>query len=525
MTKYKVTAYLIKQDYENLNDVIKEDAVVKEYELKDYPNLEGKLIVGLNKMNSPTWINLVKLGIQESMEEILNSSTRALLLLNCEDNTLAFVFGFGRHLLKDEYIVKDFGIKVVLNSVDSQKLKSIDKANVGEMTIQSRTQTSSSSSVNVFGIDIAKDFLKAVTGEPVNEKLGKVITGRESAQFEYDFENDFNKFQEVCNILIEKYKSDEYKEDFSWVDNLQQVNDSKTKEDLNSLLMQTLKSEEVERISLAPPEIIEWNDIGKFSYTEGGERSSELEIGGYLKYIEKYEDLTFEQLNRHYIHVWSSDDENARVHKWKVYDCMLFETTIGSSDYVLTMGSWFKLDQDFVSNVEEYLSKIDYCDLDLPICKKKEKEGEYNLRVADGSEDIVSLDAKLVRYQGSNIEVCDLLTNQGHLIHVKPWTSSSTLSHLFSQGRVSSESLLEDIEFRKLARDKIAEIDERFMDHILEEGYNPNDIEIVYAIIDSSDKVLTERLPFFSKLNMMQAVKHIKTIGYKVTLLKVKKEK
>lgn len=525
MSKFKVTAYLIKPEFENLTELIKEEAYFKEYNLGDYPNLEGKLIVGSNNMNTPSWIELVKLGIREPMEEILNSSTRALLLLKYDVHTLAFAFGFGRHLLKDEYIVKDFGIKVVLNSVDSQKLKSIDKANVGEMTIQSRTQTSSSSSVNVFGIDIAKDFLKAITGEPQNEELGKVITGRESVQFEYDFENDFNKFQNVCEILIEKYFSTEYKRDFSWVDNLQQVTDSTTKEILNQLLLQTIKSEELEEVSLAPPEIIDWNDVGKFSFTKAGERTSELEINEYLKYIEKYDDLTFEQLNRHYIHVWNNDDENARVHKWKVYDCMLFETSIESNDYVLTMGSWFKLDQDFVNNVDEYLSKIEHCDLQLPICKQKEKEGEYNLRVATESEDIVSLDAKLIRYQGSNIEVCDLLTSQGQLIHVKPWKSSSTLSHLFSQGRVSSESLLEDIEFRKLARDKIAEIDDRFIDLILEEGYNPNDIEIVYAIIDSSDQVLTERLPFFSKLNMMQAVKYIKTIGYQVTLLKVEKEK
>ncbi|WP_340673733.1 DUF6119 family protein [Brevibacillus agri] len=107
------------------------------------------------------------------------------------------------------------------------------------------------------------------------------------------------------------------------------------------------------------------------------------------------------------------------------------------------------------------------------------------------------------------------------LIHVKPWDSSSTLSHLFSQGRVSAELLIQEIEFRKLTRQKISGLDISFVNVIEENFFNPREYEIVFAIIDPSNNPLRERLPFFSKLNMMQNVKYLRNLGFSVTLKKI----
>lgn len=57
----------------------------------------------------------------------------------------------------------------------------------------------------------------------------------------------------------------------------------------------------------------------------------------------------------------------------------------------------------------------------------------------------------------SSIEVCDILTKDKELIHVKKNGSSSNLSHLFNQAAVSGETLL-DSKFRKEANNKISKI-------------------------------------------------------------------
>ncbi|MCM3587815.1 TIGR04141 family sporadically distributed protein [Mesobacillus maritimus] len=523
MARLSITSYLIKEEYYDFRDVVREDIEVEYYQLNEEFNLDGLIVVGYTSKNSPQWLQLLQSGSNSDLPELLNSSSRAILFVRSNNRIFAFPFGFGRYLLKDEAIVKDFGIKVVLNSVDPQKLRSIDTATISEMTIHSRTQTSRTTNVNTFGIDVVKDFLKSVTGEPTNEDFGTVITGRESVQFSYDFEDNFRKFGVICTILEEKYNSNSYRENFSWVDNLQIVNDSVLKGQLDQKLINNINGREENKLHLAPPEIIDWNDIGGFSFTEHGNKINDLSIEEYFNYITKFDEFDLEKLKRHSVYTWDNINEN-RVAKWKLYDCVVFETVYEDETYVLTVGNWFKINHDFANSVDEYVRNIPTSSIDLPPCKQEEKEGEYNLRVGQEVTNMITLDTKNVMYQGSKIEICDLMSKEKHLIHVKPWKSSSTLSHLFSQGKVSSESLFQDVDFRKASREKISEINEDYVEYISEDQYDPSEIEVVYAIIDSSDRELHERLPFFSKLNMIQSVKHLRNIRYKVTQLKIRRE-
>jgi uncharacterized protein (TIGR04141 family) len=525
VARLNITSYLIKDEYHDFEEIIRDEIEVEYYQLKEEFELDGLIVVGYTSRNSPQWLQLLQCGSDRTLPDLLNSSTRAILLLRSNERVFAFPFGFGRYLLKDEALVKDFGIKVVLNSVDPQKLRSIDTATISEMTIHSRTQTSRTTSVNTFGIDVVKDFLKSVTGEPINEDFGTVITGRESVQFSYDFQNDFSKFGVICTNLAEKYNSDSYRENFSWVDNLQIVNDSVLKRTLNQKLIDNINAREANKLHIAPPEIIDWNEIGGFSFTSSGNNSErDLDIEDYFGYLDKFDSLGLEKLKRHSVFTWDISQEN-RLAKWKLYDCVVFETTYEEAAYILTIGNWFKINQEFANSVDDFVSNIPTSTITLPSCKHGENEGDYNSRISEENSNIITLDRKNVMYYGSPIEICDLMSNEKQLIHVKPWKSSSTLSHLFSQGRVSSESLFQDVEFRKKSREKISEINEHFVEYISEANYDPSEIEVVYAVIDSSDRELHERLPFFSKLNMMQSVKHLQNLRYTVTQLKITKEK
>jgi uncharacterized protein (TIGR04141 family) len=522
MPKVNLTSFLIKEGYEEFLDVIKNDIHYDVFPLKAEHNLDGLIVVGTNSTQPPQWLEVLQEMTEDPIQDLFNSSTRSVLMVRCEQRIFVFPFGFGRYLINDAAIVKDFGIKVVLNSVLPHKLRSIDTATVNEITIHSRTQTSKTTSVNSFGIDVVKDFLKSVTGEPANKKLGKVVTGKESIQLTYELEESFNEFNILCTHLLDRYYSSNYKENFSWVDNLQLVNDSLLKNILNQKLLEKIHQQDDNMLHIAPPEIVDWSNIGGFTFTPNSQTDDDLDINNYFNYINRFERFELDHIKRHSVYVWDVGKEN-QVAKWKLYDCIVFETDYEDNKYILTMGSWFKVDEEFANLVEGYIREIPDAMLTLPECGASEKEGEYNLRVGNENEDMITLDTKNVNYNGSQIEICDLLTSSGQLIHVKPWKSSSTLSHLFSQGRVSAESLFQDKEFRILSNAKVKGINEVYANHIKVEEFDPTELEIVFAIIDKNDRDLHERLPFFSKLNMMQSVKHLRNLRYNVSKCKIRR--
>ena len=87
-------------------------------------------------------------------------------------------FGQGRHQLHHEAFELDFGLKVTLNSVDADKLRSLDVRTIEEVTVHTRRQVSRSSSLDAFNVDIQRDLLGSVTGEPSDTSLAKRLTGQ-----------------------------------------------------------------------------------------------------------------------------------------------------------------------------------------------------------------------------------------------------------------------------------------------------------------------------------------------------------
>jgi uncharacterized protein (TIGR04141 family) len=106
------------------------------------------------------------------------------------------------------------------------------------------------------------------------------------------------------------------------------------------------------------------------------------------------------------------------------------------------------------------------------------------------------------------------------LIHVKRHFGSSDLSHLFSQGFVSTRLLQEDRAFRKAADEKIASLTTdpsfRFFET---SSLRTEDFEIVYVIVAAwKGRSLTQALPFFSKVNLERTVQELTIKGYQVSL-------
>ena len=110
------------------------------------------------------------------------------------------------------------------------------------------------------------------------------------------------------------------------------------------------------------------------------------------------------------------------------------------------------------------------------------------------------------------MEICDILTQDGGLIHVKHRGSSSTLSHLFTQGVNSAERLLLDQDFRTRAREVARGEDPTYGDVLPEGRPEPGDHEISFVVITRSTRNTPLTLPFFSVVSLRAAA--VRLIGY-----------
>jgi len=116
------------------------------------------------------------------------------------------------------------------------------------------------------------------------------------------------------------------------------------------------------------------------------------------------------------------------------------------------------------------------------------------------------------------IELCDLLTEDGPLVHVKRKTQSASLSHLFNQGLVSSDLLVQHRPFRKSSRDVIAGLEPGKEEIIPLNALDPSNFEVVYAVIAKSGTTLPDDLPLFSKVSLAGVSKHIQDVGFTVSI-------
>ncbi len=521
----KLHVRLLKSSVRRVDAAIDDARSLNTYELKSGLGFEGRLYVAPPKQGPPDWLRFVQTGIEDELEEITNRSNAAVLVIRRKTRIFAFTFGHGGHRLRADVLEPDFGLKTALNGLRHDSLRSLDSFAVEEQTVHKRSQASRASGLQVFGIDVSRDILRAVTGVPREEVPLQAVSGAGDT-LAISAHADFKGLGPLSDLLLSLYRRRTYKEHFSWVDNVQRVTDPTTVEDLDRRLLDDLSTDEP-RSYLAPPEPLEWDSIQEFGYTHRrNDRDLDMTLASYLENIDE-DVLSVELLQHHKVFAYE-DPERDPAKSWPIYKCLVFETGHSGRRFVLTVGEWFEIDGDFASRVRRDLLRIPDVDVSLPRVRREaggklEGEPEYNRRVARDDNSVALLDGKNARCRGTTtgIEVCDLLSEDRDLIHVKHRKGgSSSLSHLFAQGRMSGEALLRDEEFRADARRFLRRIRPALERRIPLEKPDPGDYRVVFAILglDSHQEHPGEGLPFFSQLNLVRSHEALSALGYRVGL-------
>lgn len=515
-----LTVYLMKEDL-LLEEYLSPHKEYQSYDLKEDYDLEGTIFIGEEKSSKPGWLGFLQEGAAQAIPDCYNGSTRGLLLIRLQGFVFALTFGYGKSLLLDDVEITNFGLKTTLNGVNPERLRSIDMVSVMNLGLQTRMQTAQQGNKSVFGTEVVNDLLRTVTGKPLNNELGLTISGQDSLALRPKM--DFKDLSKILAEILTVYQNENYKEHFGWIDNIQAVKSKQLVDELNDEMITALRDpNRWLEISMAPPEPIDWEAYTCCGFSARGEKGVELTTEGFIFSLADGKIVDLETLKRRQVYLEKVDSEEVEK-LWKVYQCIVFETVLNSKRYILASGVWYQVDDTYALNVADYVRALPTSTFQPIDPKVGEHETPYNARLAASRPDYSLADRKNVRceFAKSVIEPCDILTADGQMVHVKPGRRSSTLSHLFSQGRVAAEAFRRDKPFRKgVRRNLIAEakIDKNV---IPLDNLKPQNFEIVFLFIDDRPGEVVDMLPFFSQVNLMHSVEKIRLMGYRVSVKKV----
>lgn len=481
----------------------------------------------------PKWVSFISSISEKALPKILTNSASAVIVVKAQDRVFAVPFGFGRGILNLDRLEPNFGLKVALNSIDSSKLRSVDKKNYEDMVVSSSISLSSQSNLSSFNIDTYSDILRQVTGTPTDDGFATRVTGADALTVNKEISAaDLPSF---CTQLEKVFKLEDYKKNFAWIDNLQIVRSKQTVQKLNELLLEELKTGQPSRSHLALPENINWQDIDHFRVDGAGARQFvELDLTEILDAMgPKLDELTVDKLKSRKVGVTYSRTSGVDQ-RWTFYRCLVSEQEIGECLYALIEGSWFQIQKTLVDEVNTFTDSLKESGTLMPEHRHGEAEIDYNNRLASSSDDLLLLDRVTGAIPGESgtVELCDVLSSSGELIHVKRKSRSASLSHLFSQGLVSASVLLSDRNFRRAMRQKV-EVAAEYTDPAPwlalipedDEDLEPSKYCVTYAIVPTNSFSDHRWLPFFSKLSLMNQAKALRLMGLDVALKRIPSER
>lgn len=529
MGTQRLTIHLLR-DVSKADDAIEPDKARKEVPIQTDSSMVGTFYYTSRPPTPPSWVSFVREVAPSLPTTLTSSSASGLLIVQAHGRFFALTFGYGRSLLNLTKVERQFGLRVALNRIDPRQLRSMDTKTFEDLVVTKTTQASKSADLPTFGVDVSRDILRAVTGRPRDTTLAKQLTGSDALVL--NTSTLAKDLPDMLSELLTAFSENNYKDDFEWIDHLALVNDATIIHQLDNQLAGQLAAGDTSTTHMAMPEAIDWEDIESFKIT--GTRNSiyeDLDIDEYLARLgDKRAGITVDRLRGRRVSVGfaRSSDYDSR---WTLYQCLVSEQPYNSALYALIEGRWFAISDSLAAEVDNYTNSLPSVGSTLISSRFGEDERTYNANLAESNAGtLLLLDAKIKRPGGATtgIELCDVLSSTGELIHVKRKSRSSTLSHLFSQGVVSANTFIGDGEFRDKMREVIAtqageENKAQWLAMIPPSGQSidRSKYTVSYVVIASSKKEGNSWLPFFSKLNLMQQAKQLRNLGVKVSISRV----
>jgi uncharacterized protein (TIGR04141 family) len=529
----KLSYYLFNENVRNFDQMILADKVNEENNYIQLQPREGerdfefRVYIQKNRTKEPKWISFLEDDLEiPDRDEIKNTVNSFVILVRVLRDEVPYFFsitgGFGFTAINRNNLENSFGLKVALNTIDAKELKVFDVRNIDLKTKQKRVLFNKGSELGEFDLDFEQDLINLVSGKSRNEEVGTSVKGSTSS-LSINSDVTFARLGAKCRQILDLYLSEDYKESFGFIDNIKVVKDPDVITRLKQNLFQSLIDRETHFISLAYPDMIEYEKCSHYQIKKGYKKveTEEVTLQDFYSLLDKdIEFLNSDQIEK--IKIIGFDDDGAAVTSAvSLNNFIVYQTQVEDHTYILSLNNWYKIDQNYMANVQQEVMAIPLVEDAnfLTGIEIGESEGSYNER--QNGEYFLCLDKQnfQVPNSRSKIEVCDLLSKDKHFICVKKETRSATLSHLFAQGSVSMLLLREYAEYKRHLVEKASQ---KFPEEgFTEDDFPYRDCTLVYAISSSKSEDIRVVLPFFSKVNLLHHTNLIKRLGINVRLFKI----
>ncbi|MBL8643196.1 MAG: TIGR04141 family sporadically distributed protein [Rhodospirillaceae bacterium] len=503
---------------------------------RTWGGIEGaQVFVGQIYSNPPGWRTFIAEGFGEIPEGIFTGGAGAVIFVPASIRILAICFGHVHIALGDDAFERQFGLKVTLNTGPRGNLRTLDLATPDAVTFQKRVQASKDSDLQEFGVDMLRDLARVAGGTPSNGTFARFVAGKDSLSITCDVGP--TTLQAKCAEILAAYNQTTYQKEFAWVDNMRSVVEKDVIEKLDEQLFRALgklREGKASDLHMAPPEIVNYTEGSQLHYNGFGSHGKDfhsLSIHDYVSEMERCEfDGDMADIKEKHRIKAKGDGEEEFSEKWRVYDCFVFETSLGTGankqHYVLFAGDWYCIEKKFKAQVDAFFSAIPR----VTIIGKTDCRNEQELieHIEKSREDLKKLDKTKINPDGvryANLEACDFFSDRKQFIHLKDGHSSGPISHLWSQGVVSAEAFVSDQGFRKKLRATVRSLGGGFEAHLPKstERVVREDFQVVYGIMRKPYANGSIDLPFFSKVSLQAAVERIGQFGIPIALELIEK--
>ena len=536
MARKTLTLYLAKPDVQDFEDILTEKALERLRDLRtqivDAPEFAdgGRLFVFASAAFTPSW--LTELGRHFALaDNVITSSASAILAFWVEGRLFVSTFAAGWMSVNEDNIEGEFGLRVALNGLNDDKLRRLERANLGD-AMRGVSLSPFQRDFESFGLDDALDLVRKISGVANNESSADVLTGAKSVKLSGEF--DVSDLPALADECMAAFESVAYRDtSFRVLDLVSPVADRRLSNTLDVEVCDRIRNNTGE-FELGLPDNQEVQTVG-YKFVGPNKRGyyADLLLEHYISVLgDRLADLDPETIRRHQI--LSVHDEPGLSQKWSIRMALVGSLEHEGILYAINEGEWYNLNEAFKESIDrtfrEYRSE--WTDQPVRMVKlldedgnaKFQSEASYNLDVA-GQKGWLCLDTRLISVAGvqrSEFEVCDLLDIENkRLVHVKKSSrKSSVLSHFFKQGSNSAQQMAKfGGAWDALGQLVEAEFGQEQADALraaVADVERPWTVDFIIA--DSTRMDGQFNIPFFSKITMRDEFSNLRAMGYQVRL-------
>ncbi len=489
----------------------------------------------------PPWVRFIEEGLGGQPIDVSDSAQDcAVVVVKAYfrvDRLYAIPFGLrGRFQIRRDLVDQRYGLRVALNLLyegdtttdeldAAPRVHQVESKTVAANTMRTIRHANRRTDFEDFALNPDTDQLAGITGQPRDSNLARRVRGTDSLRI--GRRTSFDQLGDLCRNIARAHERSDYRRRFQFVDQRQGISDPSKIVNLTDQLCQSL-SVDPNAWAFTIPGVLDFDQVSsvRISTTSGKvtdlvdpTTNDVINLVGLENLVGQLPALDVEII----------DGDGNVINRWSMFECLDGQIDDKDHTFLLESGTFYQIEPDYLAQLNQDVDAIRYSSVKLPPSwreldskgrLREIDEGAYNEHASTPTNHLL-LDKRNVIVPGrtSPVEVCDILTLNKQLVHVKRKFLSNALSHLFAQGHVSTRLLKASEAFRARVREKIGNDSPDFQDLFAEDDIVAADWEVVYAIIGPwNNEPPSVKLPFFSKVNLRDFKYRLRLMGFEVTL-------